>query len=253
MNITLQNISYNYGNTEALKNVSLEIAKGEIISLIGPNGSGKSTLIKTINRILCPREGTVYINGTEQKRIKLRKLSKLVGYVGQSPNNKIPSSVFETVLLGRRPYVNWKLGEKDKTVVNELIARMNLDDIALKYVNELSGGEQQKVFITRALAQETEYLLIDEPTNNLDLKHQVEALDIIRSFVRERNIGAVIAIHDLNLAARYSDKAVLMKEGKIIETGKTEEILTKSNIRKIFETEVDVVNNDGILHFIPYV
>lgn len=252
MKIQLKNIQFSYDHgSNALEDVSLEVKNRELVSIVGPNGSGKSTLLKCINRILTPRRGSILVNGKEVCKFQLKELAQVLGYVPQVSNHSLSSCVFDTVLLGRRPYINWRLNKRDEDVVFNLLKLMKLEGIMLREFNELSGGEQQKVIIARALAQEPQILLIDEPTSNLDLKHQIEILTLILSAIKEKGLSAIMAIHDLSLAARFSDRIVLLKEGRIYAEGEPNKVLTKKNIKEVYGVEVDTNYDSGIPHIIP--
>jgi iron complex transport system ATP-binding protein len=252
MKIQLKNIQFSYDHgSNALEDVSLEVKKRELVSIVGPNGSGKSTLLKCINRILKPRRGSILVNGKEVWKFQLKELARILGYVPQVSNHFLSSCVFDTVLLGRRPYINWRLNKRDEDVVLNLLKLMNLEGLMLRQFNELSGGEQQKVIIARALAQEPQILLIDEPTSNLDLKHQIEILTLILSAIKEKGLSAIMAIHDLSLAARFSDRIVLLKEGRIYTEGEPNKVLTKKNLKEVYGVEVDINYDSGIPHIIP--
>lgn len=250
MKIDINNISFSYNSVNVLDEVSLSVSPGEFVCILGPNGSGKSTLMKCINSILKVKTGTVLIDGNDIKKLTQKEIAKELGYVPQASNNKQNSSVFDTVILGRRPYINWKLSDKDKEIALEAIKTMGLEKLAFRDFNKLSGGEQQKVVITRALAQEPSVLLIDEPTNNLDLKHQLEVLSIISTIKTEKKISVIMAIHDLNHAARYADKVIMMKNGKICYAGKPKEMLNPSNIRDVFEVEVIINEVSGLTQIV---
>jgi iron complex transport system ATP-binding protein len=251
MKLKINGMSFSYGSRPALADVTMSVDGGEVVSLVGPNGSGKTTLIKCINRILKPKGGTVLVEEKDVGKIKLKGLARLLAYVPQSAAHSFPSTVFDTVLLGRRPYVNWGISPRDKEVVSQMLSLMELEEMALRQFNELSGGERQKVLIARALAQEPQVLLLDEPTSNLDLKHQLEVLGIVRSIVKEKGIAAVMAIHDLNLAARFSDKLIFLDKGRIYDAGEPAQVLTQENIRRVYGVEAIISKNSGHPHIIP--
>ncbi len=251
MKLEIKGVSFSYGSRPALEDVTMSIGDGEIVSLVGPNGSGKTTLLKCLNRILKLQKGTVLVEGEDISKLKLKELAKLLSYVPQSVGRSFPSTVFEIVLIGRKPYVDWSVSSRDKEIVSNILSLLGLKDMALRQSNELSGGEYQKVLIARALAQEPQVLLLDEPTSNLDLKHQLDVLNLITSIVKEKNIAAVMAMHDLNLASRFSDKMIFLNGGKIYDAGKPETVLTERNIRKVYGVEAIVNENAGYLHIIP--
>ena len=250
MKINIKNISFSYNSSLVLNDISMTVEKGEFVCILGPNGSGKSTLMKCINNILKVKKGCIYIDETETGKLSQTEIAKKIGYVPQASNGKLSSSVFEMVILGRRPYINWKLREKDKEIAMEAIRLMGIEKLAFRDFNRLSGGEQQKVIITRALAQEPSVLLIDEPTNNLDLKHQLEVLSLISGIKKEKKIAVLMAIHDLNHAARHADKVIMMKNGKIYFAGKPNDVLNSENIREIFEVDVLINEISGITQIV---
>ena len=251
MKLEIRGVSFSYNSIPALEDITMNVTQRMVVSIVGPNGSGKTTLLRCINKILKPKKGVVLIEEKDTREIKLRELAKLIGYVPQTTASSFSTTVFDTVLLGRRPYVNWGVSPRDKTIVSNVISLMGLEDLALRRLNELSGGERQKVIIARALAQEPQVLLLDEPTSDLDIKHQLEVLGIIRSIVKEKGIAAVIAIHDLNLASRFSDKIVLLHKGRIYDVGEPAKVLTQENIRTVYGVDVEINNDSGIPYIVP--
>ena len=251
MKLEIKGVSFGYGSMPALEDVTMSLGDGEIVSLVGPNGSGKTTLLKCINMILKFQKGTVLVEEKDISKLKLKELAKLLSYVPQSAGRSFPSTVFEIVLIGRKPYVDWSVSSRDKEIVSNILSLMGLKEMALRQSNELSGGEYQKVLIARALAQEPQVLLLDEPTSNLDLKHQLDVLNLITSIVKKKNIAAVMAMHDLNLASRFSNKMIFLNGGKIYDAGKPEKVLTERNIRKVYGVEAIVNKNAGYFHVTP--
>ena len=251
MKLEIKGVSFGYGSMPALEDVTMSLGDGEIVSLVGPNGSGKTTLLKCINMILKFQKGTVLVEEKDISKLKLKELAKLLSYVPQSAGRSFPSTVFEIVLIGRKPYVDWSVSSRDKEIVSNILSLMGLKEMALRQSNELSGGEYQKVLIARALAQEPQVLLLDEPTSNLDLKHQLDVLNLITSIVKKKNIAAVMAMHDLNLASRFSNKMIFLNGGKIYDAGKPENVLTERNIRKVYGVEAIVNKNAGYFHVTP--
>lgn len=245
MKLDVKGVSFSYGSRCALEDVTMSIGAGELVSLVGPNGSGKTTLLKCVNRILKLRKGTVLVEGHDVSKLRLKELAKLLGYVPQGTGRSFPSTVFEIVLIGRKPYMNWNVSSKDKEIVLDILTLVGLEGMASRPSNELSGGELQKVQIARALAQEPEVLLLDEPTSNLDLKHQLDVLNLISSIAREKKMVAVMAMHDLNLASRFSDTMIFLNWGKIYAAGAPETVLTPGNIRSVYGVEAEVVNRGG--------
>lgn len=247
MKISVNNIYFSYNRVNVLDNVCFTIGDGEFVSILGPNGSGKSTLIKCINRILRVKQGSILL-GENINTFGLRRLSSLVSYVPQYTNNKNTSSVYEILELGRCPYITWKLKTSDREAIDKVIEDLHLKPFLRKSFSQLSGGEQQKVKIGRALVQDPKVLLLDEPTNNLDLKHQVEVLSLLSDIVKNRGISAIMAIHDINLAAKYSYSVILLSKGKIVDIGKPADVINKQNIKNVYNVDVEIVNHkDSIL------
>lgn len=251
MKIGAVNVTFSYGTKEVLKGISFEAHESEVLSIIGPNGSGKSTLIKCIDGLLKNNSGDIYLNGENIKNIPLKERAKFIAYVPQSSYEAFPQKVFETVLMGRKPHLGWSVGRKDLKVVENILEYMELSEISNSYLDELSGGQKQKVLIARALAQEPSILLLDEPTSSLDIKHQFEVLNIIKNISRRRKTLVIMVIHDLNMASRFSDELLLLKDGKIFSSGKADTVLTKDNIKSVYEIEVSAVNIKNYTCFIP--
>jgi len=252
MKLIIKNVSFSYASVRALDKISIEIDEGEIVSLVGPNGAGKSTLLKCIDRILRPQKGVIFLDGKEVSRISSKELARMMGYVPQNMVEVFPFTVFDIVLMGRRPHIGWRVNEKDVEIVAQTLKFMGIEELGARYFDELSGGEKQKVAIARAIAQEPKILLLDEPTSNLDIRHQLEVMVIIRKLVQERGISAIMAIHDLNLASRFSDRLVMFKNHQIFTIGKPELVLNPKNIRETYGVEAQVTN--GCLnkpHIIP--
>jgi iron complex transport system ATP-binding protein len=223
--------------------------------MVGPNGSGKTTLIKCINKILEPKQGQILLGEQAINKMSRLDVAKQVGYVPQSTlgNNEV-TTVFEMVLIGRRPHITWQSTQKDEEKVWEALKTLNVEHLAMRNFYELSGGEQQRVLVARSLAQEAKVLLLDEPTSNLDIRHQLEVMDLTHKLVVEQKLSAVVAIHDLNLAARYCDKIVMMKDGKVFAAGEAKEVLTTQNIGLAYGVEVEIgycKNNPYIIPIAP--
>jgi iron complex transport system ATP-binding protein len=249
--LEIRGVQFSYGSAPVLEDISLSIGNGETLSLVGPNGSGKTTLLKCINRILKPKRGTILVEGKDVSRVGSKELAHCLGYVPQSAPSSFPLTVYETVLLGRKPHVNWRLSERDKEVAFGVLRLMKLDDMALRLFNELSGGEKQKVLMARALSQEPQVLLLDEPTSNLDLRHQLEVLGLIVDMVKEKGLSAAMAMHDLNLASRFSTKIVMLKHGKIYAAGEPREVLNSDNIKEVYGVDTTINSDSGRPYIIP--
>jgi len=249
MMIDISGMEFAYRKDPVLKNVSLSIDKGEFVAVVGPNGSGKSTLIRLMDGILFPRKGKISVGGADIRTINRNKLARKIAYVPQSEDRMYRAKVFDIVLMGRKPYINWMPGKNDHAIVINVLRTLKLDDIAMGYLDELSGGQRQRVFIARALAQEPDILLMDEPTANLDILHTMQVLDILRSLT-EKGISVIIAIHDLNLAVRYCNRIVMLNNGEIFANG-GKEIMTAENIEKLYNVKVQIFRENGDIFFMP--
>lgn len=250
--LIVHNVSFSYGGIPALDGISIEVSRGETVSLVGPNGAGKSTLLKCIDRILKPQHGAVYLDGMDTARLNSRDISKSIGYIPQSTGGVFPFTIFDVVLMGRRPHLGWRVSPRDIAIVANTLRFLGIETLGERYFDELSGGEKQKVMIARALAQEPEILLLDEPTSNLDIRHQLEVMEIIRQLVQERKISAVMAMHDLNLASRFSERIIILKDRVVFSTGTPEAVLNPENIRAAYGVEARVTSDhNGKPYVVP--
>jgi iron complex transport system ATP-binding protein len=243
MKLTINKLSFNYTGVPVLKDVELEVEPGEMLGIVGPNGSGKSTLLKCINRVLKTQPNTVLIDGTDASNLNLRELAKMMGYVPQTSTNTFPFTVFDVVLMGRKPYIHWNLSERDYEIVAEVLDFLGIGDLSMRHFNELSGGEQQKVIVARALAQQPRLLLLDEPTSSLDIKHQLEIMCILKSLTLSKERSVIVSLHDLNLASRFSDIILMLKQGCIYAVGTPEAVLTEENIDSVYGIKAQVTDS----------
>lgn len=241
--IHTQNVRFSYSQKKVLKDVSFQLEKGHFLALLGNNGAGKSTLLKCFNRILEPEDGMIYVSGHEINTLKRNQIAQTLAFVAQH-NDVGQMTVFDTVLLGRKPYIKINPGERDLAITQDVIERMELTDYALRYVDELSGGELQKVVIARALAQQPKVLLLDEPTSNLDLHNQHEVMRIAREIAKKDDILVIVVIHDLNLAVRYCDRFLFLKDGRVYSFGDISTV-NRENILDVYGVDTRIYNLDG--------
>lgn len=238
--VDLKEVTKRYGSKEVVKDVTVSIEKGKITSFIGPNGAGKSTLLSMVSRLILKDEGEIYIDGQDITKGKSRELAKKISILKQSNHVNLRLTVRELVSFGRFPYSQGRLTEDDWKHVDEAIRYMELEDLRDQYLDELSGGQRQRAFIAMVIAQDTEYILLDEPLNNLDMKHSVQIMKILRKLVDEKGKTIILVIHDINFASVYSDYIVALKDGKIVKEGTTEEIINREVLREIYEMDISI-------------
>lgn len=249
MILSVSELAFNYPSHSVLKEINFSICKGNFLAVLGVNGAGKSTLLKCINRVLKPCAGAVFIQNDEAGKLSRREIAKRIGYVAQRQES-VSMTVFDAVLMGRKPYIQWEASPRDLEITHKALKMLELEEYSLRYLNELSGGEQQKVVLARALAQEPDLLLLDEPTSSLDLKNQLEVVRIIKRVVRNQQISAVVSMHDLNLAIRFADKFLLLKNGEIFAAGGLE-VMTPKSIESVYSISVKINEIEGIPVVVP--
>lgn len=247
----IEDVFFNYGDVCILAGINASVSRGQVLSVVGPNGTGKTTLIKSIIRLVRPSGGTISIDGIDIRCMTHRELARRVAYVPQHTPAKFPMTVFDMILMGRRPHVSWRPSDQDLHLIVEIIREMNLEAIAMRGMDQISGGQIQKVLLAMAMAQEPDYLVLDEPTSSLDLYHQLEVMEIVAALIKNKKMGAVIAMHDLNLAARFSDTVMMIKDGKVFGTGTPAELISPENIRTVYGVEAAVRRENGYLHVQP--
>ncbi len=249
MILSVNGIEFYYKSRKILNNITFKVNRGEVVSILGVNGAGKSTLLKCINKILKPKKGVILIDKYNIEELDNLTLAKKLAYVPQKFSGNY-LTVFDYILLERKPYIKFDITERDIKIAEKVLKLLRLEEYAFRYTNELSGGELQKVVIAWALVQEPEILLLDEPTNNLDLKNQLEVMKIIKNISYSQNITVIMVMHDLNLALRYSDKFIMLKDGFIYAEG-GKEIITPENIKAVYGVEVYIENIKGIPIVVP--
>ena len=242
--IEVKNLSFAYGKREVLRDVSFKAESGEIVGILGNNGAGKSTLVTCLNRIRKPKSGRIIINGADSETLSKRDLAQYISYVAQK-NEQTQTTVFDSVLLGRKPYIKWSISQEDIAICDEIIERVGLSEMKLRALDELSGGELQKVMLARALVQQPRVMLLDEPTSNLDPKNQYEMMKLVRQVADEKNITVLVVIHDLSLAMRFCDKFLLMKDGKVFTYG-DKSVLTDENIYPVYGMHAYIEKLHGV-------
>jgi iron complex transport system ATP-binding protein len=237
--LSVKNLHFAYNGTEVLRGIDLDLKGGSLVGLVGPNGSGKSTLLKNMDRIVTPGKGNVYLDGKDLSSMKKRDSARRIGYVPQSSANLFPRTVFETVLMGRIPHGSWAPSRKDLEIVSAVMKEFGLEELAGRDLNSLSGGQRQKVIIARAVAQEPEVLLLDEPTSSLDLANQIDVMELVKKQT-SKGILVVMAVHDLNLALRYCDRFVLLKAGMVVAKGESD-VLSRRVLEDVYDIKARVL------------
>lgn len=245
----VKNISYHYhGGGEVLKDVNVTLEQGQFLAILGNNGVGKSTLLKCLNKILKADSGELFLDGENILQMSNHQVSQRIAFVSQTvPNTQM--TVHDVVMLGRRPYMKWGFTEKDHQIVHSAMDRLNLESLRGRFLNQLSGGERQKVMLARALAQQPKLLLLDEPTSSLDIHNQYQVLEIVRELCHHDGLTAVVVIHDLNLALRFCDQFLLLRQGQVYANGDYR-VLTPEALKAVYQIDgrvVEVENQKMVL------
>ncbi len=243
--IEIKNISQAYGDFKVLENVNLTIQENKITALIGANGAGKSTLLGVISRLLLPTEGEIYLDGIALKNIKSRDIAKQIAILKQSNQLHIRITIRDLVSFGRFPHSQGRLKEYDQQKIEEALKYMNIKEIEHRYLDELSGGQRQRAYIAMILAQDTKYIFLDEPLNNLDMRYAVEMMTILQKMVKELHKTIVVVMHDINFAASFADHIIAMKDGKIIEEGSIDYMMDKTILDHIFDHDFCIAGVNG--------
>ena len=247
--LEVKDLSFSYGERPVLNGVSFDAEPNTIISILGPNGTGKTTLLKCLCNLHRPQNGSVSVNGRDILSMPGREVAKHIGFVPQS-SQPVMNTVFDTALIGRKPHMQWGMTRKDYEITWEILKALKLDHLALRKSNEISGGEFQKVQIARAIIQEPDVLILDEPSNNLDISNQHRTMHTIMDFVRSRGMCTIMTMHDINLAVHYSDKLLFLKDGKVAAYGGME-IVTENLIEQVYGIESEIIYHRGVPLVVP--
>lgn len=243
--IEIKNISQAYGKKQILHNIDLTIEENKITALIGANGAGKSTLLGVISRLIQPISGEVYIDDLLLSKMKSDEVAKKLAVLKQSNNINLKITVKELVTFGRYPHSKGKITKQDEEKINEVISYLKLEEYENKYIDELSGGQRQRAFIAMILAQDTKYIFLDEPLNNLDMRYAVEMMIILQNLIKDFNKTIVIVMHDINFAAAFCDHIVAMKDGVIVNEGKSDDMMDKELLDHIFDHDFCIAGVNG--------
>lgn len=251
--IKVDNIRFSYEEKEILKGITLNFHKGKFYSIIGPNGCGKTTLIKNIGGLLESKKKTVFIENKDIRSISSKEIAKRLASVPQNIHINYEFTVYDVVMMGRVPHKGRfeSYNNEDKDIVKRAMDKADIWKFKEKLVTELSGGELQRVIAARALAQDTDIILLDEPTSHLDLQYQIEFLKIFKDICEDKVIIAVL--HDLNLVSLFSDEIIMLKDGKVVDIGEADEVMTKENIRKVYNIDVQIYKDKDRRYILPLV
>ena len=241
--LRIDSLSVTYGEKRVLKDVSMAAHSGEIVALIGPNGAGKTTLIRAASGTVPIESGQVYVDEDNLSHLSIAQRARTLAVVPQTRQMGGAYSVEQAVMMGRTAYMSWlgRESEEDKDAVQLALAQAQLEEFAHRSIAELSGGEQQRVFLARALAQSTPVLLLDEPTNHLDLKHQTNLLALIKKLSKEKELAVLMAVHDLNLVSFFADKVALLVDGELKAFGAPQKVISAKNISEAYQTPVEII------------
>lgn len=248
MEIQFQNLSFRYTpKKRVLHEIDLTLPKKQFVAILGPNGSGKTTLMKQINRILIPQKGCVTADGQNLAKLSAGELARTIAYVPQMTGGMMAGSVMDTVMLGRKPYIKWKPSNEDIDIVSQCLLRFHLEEIAHRQFNALSGGQKQTVLIARALAQTPQIYLFDEPVSFLDVRNQLEIMTAARELVDQDGKTVIMVLHDLNMALRFADHVVIMKEGHVYAQGAPQDVITEENVLAVYGTHAEIKNGEYVI------
>ena len=250
MTLKVHNATIGFDDLTVLEDVSFTVESGELLGLLGPNGVGKSSLLRAIDAIHDFESGTAALDGTDVGTFSREDVARRIGYLPQVEGARPSATVFDTVLLGRQPYFDWRPTDDDRLAVRRVLEQLGIADLAMREMPTLSGGQRRLVFLARTLVQASEALLLDEPTSGLDLKHQHEVMSRVRSSIRESDLAGVVAIHDLDLATRFCDRFAFLYDGELYAVG-DESVLSAGTIETVYDVPVDVFERNGQTHVVP--
>jgi iron complex transport system ATP-binding protein len=250
MHLKIDNVEFGYSSVPVLNDISLDMDGSKFISILGPNGVGKSTLIHCINKILSPNSGNVFLDGKDVKDITIKEMAKNVGYVPYSANDTFPLTVVDTVLMGRHPHSKWKSLDNDLNIVYDTLKMLGISHLAMRPFNELSAGQHQKVMLARGLVQEPKILLLDEPTSNLDVRHQLDVTKMLKELSVQKSILIIMISHDINIASKFADEIILMYQGNIYDVGTPLEVINEENLKVVYGVTSKVIEDEGRPHVI---
>ena len=243
MKLELKDLSVAYGAHQVITDMSLTVTQGEILAVIGPNGAGKTTLIRVISGVVLPKSGEILADGREVTGLTIQERARILAVVPQARNLPGEFSVYQAVLMGRTPHLDWfgNISEEDHHFTRLALQQCQLDELIDRPVGELSGGEQQRVLVARALAQDTPILLLDEPTTHLDIRYQTNLLNLVRELTFDRQLTVLMVLHDLNQAGLYADRVALLEKGQVFVIGEPQHVLTVENLEQVYKIHVSVI------------
>ncbi|WP_370326490.1 ABC transporter ATP-binding protein [Euzebya sp.] len=250
--ISMEGVTKRYGDTTVVDAVDLVVPDGGVVALIGPNGAGKSTLLSIAGRLLDADAGRVLVDGDDVATTDSRTIATRLSILRQENHVAVRLTVADLVAFGRHPHTGGHLGDEDRAACDAAIAAMGLEGFRGRRLDQLSGGQRQRAFIAMVLAQETPHVLLDEPLNNLDLRHAAQTMDVVRRLADEHGRTVVVVLHDVNVASHHADRIVAMREGRVVADGRPGEVVTREVLREVFDHDVEVVDVGGrpvALHF----
>ncbi len=242
MKVKISDLCFAYGKKgrEILHGINCEFHENSMTAILGPNGCGKTTLAKCINKINIPSSGDILFDDKSINEYSRHEIAKMIGYVPQFSNARLVGTVMEFVLLGRRQFIGWSVRDEDIQAVAEVLEKLHISDLSEKNYGELSGGQKQKVLVARALMQKSEMYLFDEPTSNLDIKNELEIMNLGRRIVDEEGKSVAMVVHDLNMALHYADYVVIMKDGNIVKEGSSRDVITAETVKDVYDVKTKI-------------